>query len=74
MKVGKSKSLLDTIQLFTGFSRNEMEKSLKEKENILKWLVRHNINTVDSVGKVMASYYTQADYLMNVVKKNQILT
>ncbi len=69
--VNKSKSLLSTIELFTGFTGNELKKSLKEKEDVLKWLVKQNINAVDEVGKVMAEYYTQPEYLMKLVKKNQ---
>ena len=72
-KVANSKALLSTIELFTGFSRNELTKSLKEKEMVLKWLVKNNINTVDTVGRVMAEYYTNKDNLMGYVKKNKIL-
>ena len=71
--VNRSKTLLSTIELFTGFSNSELKKSLKEKENILKWLVKQDINTVDEVGKVMAEYYTQPDYLMGLVRKNKKL-
>ncbi|MCH8328859.1 MAG: CpaF family protein [Nanoarchaeota archaeon] len=70
-KVNRSKTLLSTIELFTGFTKNELQKSLKEKENILKWLVKQNINTVDSVGKVMAEYYIDAENLMKFVRKNK---
>ena len=69
--VNKSKSLINTIQMFTGFTKNEMEKSLKEKESVLKWLVKQNINTVDTVGKVMAEYYTDREELMKFVNKNK---
>ena len=71
--VNRSKTLLSTIELFTGFSNSELKKSLNEKESILKWLVKQDINTVDDVGKVMAEYYTQPEYLMRLVKKNQAL-
>ncbi len=72
-KISQSKNLLNTIELFTGFNQNELNKSLREKEAILKWLVKKNVNTVDNVGKVMAQYYTQPDYLMKLVKKNKPL-
>ncbi len=72
-KINKSKSLLNTIELFTGFTKNELKKSLNEKERVLKWLVKQNINTVDEVGKVMAEYYTEPEYLMKFVKKNKKL-
>ena len=70
-KVAESKALLRTIELFTGFTRIELNKSLKEKEEILKWLVKNNINTVDTVGRVMAEYYTNKDNLMGYVRKNK---
>jgi len=71
--INKSRSLLNTIQTFTGLNSQEIIKSLKEKEHILKWLVKQNINTVDSVGKVMAEYYTDSEYLMKFVMKNKKL-
>lgn len=72
-KVNRSKTLLSTIELFTGFTKNELKKSLHEKETILKWLVKQNINTVDGVGKAMAEYYTDAENLMKSVRKNKKL-
>ena len=73
-KVANSKALISTIELFTGFTRNELNKSLTEKEAVLKWLVKNNINTVDTVGRVMAEYYTNKDNLMNYVRKNRFLS
>ncbi|MBI2651338.1 Flp pilus assembly complex ATPase component TadA, partial [Candidatus Woesearchaeota archaeon] len=72
-KISKSKSLLSTIELFTGFTENELNQSLQEKEAILKWLVKQNINEVDAVGRVMAEYYTQPEYLMKFVRNDKPL-
>ena len=72
-KINRSKSLLGTIELFTGLTQKQLNKSLNEKESVLKWLVKQNINTVDSVGKVMAEYYTRPDHLMDFVRKNKKL-
>lgn len=72
-KVANSKSLISTIELFTGFTRSELNRSLNEKEAVLKWLVKNNINTVDGVGRAMAEYYTNKDNLMGYVKRNKIL-
>ena len=72
-KVANSKALMGTIELFTGFTRSEMSRSLNEKEAVLKWLVKNNINTVDTVGRVMAEYYTNEDNLMAYVRKNKLL-
>ena len=72
-KISDSKTLMATIELFTGFTKNEIKESLKEKEMVLKWLVKNNINTVDGVGRAMAEYYTNKDNLMDCVKKNKLL-
>ena len=47
---------MKTLQMFTGMTRKEMNKDTREKELVLNWLVRHNINTVNEVGRVMAEY------------------
>jgi len=72
-KVANSKVLLSTIELFTGFTRSELNSSLNEKEAILKWIVKNDINTVDTVGRIMAEYYTNKDNLMDYVRKNKLL-
>ncbi len=69
-KVAESKALLSTIELFTGFTRDELMNSLSEKEAILKWLVKKNINTVNGVGRIMAEYYTNRDSLIAYIKRN----
>ena len=72
-KVSQSRQLLKTIQLFTGLSKSEIESDLREKQRVLKYLVDKNINTVDTVGKIMAEYYTDKDALMKAVIHNRAL-
>lgn len=67
----KSYSLMRTLEMYTGMTRLEINKKLEEKEKVLRWLVRHNINDVESVGRVMAEYYTYKDNLMSYVKKDR---
>lgn len=70
-KVNKSRSLMDTLELYTGYSAQEIGKLLKEKENIMKYLVKQQIKTIDGVGKVVAEYYTNPDNLMRFVRNNK---
>ncbi len=69
--VNESKKIFDEIQLFAGLSKSEILKDLKEKEKVLKWMVKYDINTVDNVGKIMAEYYTNKAELMKYVNKNK---
>ncbi len=70
VSVAKSTAFMDTLQTYTGMSRNELQKDALEKETVLKWLVKHKIDTVDGVGQIMAEYYTNHDNLIKVVKKD----
>ncbi len=67
--VNKSKSIMDTLELYTGQKKSLLEKEIKEKEEVLKWLVKHDIVDIDAVGRVMAEFYTRKDNLMKYVKK-----
>ena len=68
IKVNKSKSLIASIKLFTGFSDNDIKKDLLEKQKVLSYLVKNNIDTVDGVGQIMAEYYTKKEILMKRIK------
>ncbi|MFH2019851.1 MAG: type II/IV secretion system ATPase subunit [archaeon] len=73
VKVAKSKALMQTLKLFTGFSDNDIKKDLKEKQDILKYLSKQKIDTVDGVGRIMAEYYTNKENLMKYVKAGKLL-
>ncbi len=71
--VSRSKVLMQTLQLYTGHSQAELGRILRTKEMILKYMVRNGIDSVDSVGRVMAEYYTNFDNLMKHVRSNKKL-
>ncbi|MGM5485256.1 MAG: type II/IV secretion system ATPase subunit [Nanobdellota archaeon] len=73
IKKNKSKTLMDTLKLFSGLSEKEIEEELKVKEKILKYLVKNKIKTVDEVGKVIAEYNMNRESLLEHVKKNKLL-
>lgn len=73
VKINRSKAIMNLLELYTGFSSREIKKLLEEKEKVLKYLVKKNINHVDDVGRVIAEYYTDKDYLMKFVRANKLL-
>ena len=56
-KVNDFKVINKTLRLYTGMTDKDMENDLAEKEKILKWLVKNNINDVEKIGQIMAKYY-----------------
>ncbi len=69
----KSKSLYDTLELYTGMTPHEISKDLAEKQRILKYLVDLQVTSVDDVGRVMAEYYTNPQTLHRYVAQKKRL-
>jgi len=51
-------------------TRQEMTSDLKQKETVLRWLMKQKINTVETVGRAIAEYYTNLPNLITAVNKN----
>ncbi|MFH1591722.1 MAG: type II/IV secretion system ATPase subunit [archaeon] len=73
-KVGESKTLMDTLRLYTGYTRQEITNSVGERERILKYLVKQDIDHVDEVGRIIAEFYKDKDRLMRYVDRNRPFT
>jgi len=67
--VDSSLRIYDEINLFTGMTKNEIEKDLHEKEQVLRFLVSNNINTVNTVGRVISEYYSNKEEFMKIMDK-----
>ncbi len=68
VEINKSKQLFSNISLYTGFDYKAILRDLKEKEAVLNYLVKFNIDSVDAVGRIIAEYYTNKDNLLRFVK------
>ncbi|MBN2566635.1 Flp pilus assembly complex ATPase component TadA [Candidatus Woesearchaeota archaeon] len=64
----KSQQLMDTLELYTGSTPREINYALKEKVSILKYLVKQQVEDIDSVGRVMAEFYVNRLNLMRFVR------
>ncbi|MDD9952781.1 MAG: type II/IV secretion system ATPase subunit [Candidatus Woesearchaeota archaeon] len=71
VKQNKSTYFVQTLKLYTGYSDAEIKKELKEKQKVLEYLVKQDIIDVDSVGMVIAEYYTNKKNLMKYVNANK---
>ena len=61
---------LNTLSLFTGMSQEKISDDLKEKINVLDWMVRKDITNIEKVGLVMSDYYVDKDVLLDKVKND----
>ncbi len=69
-KIGKPTKILTLLNLHTGLTEEETLEELDVRKQILEWMVRQNINEIDSVGEVMRVFYTNLEKLKELVKED----
>lgn len=61
--------VLENLKTFTGMDEKEIAGSIAEKEDLLRWLVKKDINSVDETGRIVADYYADPDAVLAKVRK-----
>jgi len=69
LNANQSLRLLPELEIQTGLSSQEINQDLRDKAEILKWLVVKDVNDVNGIGKVVANYYTNKEGLMKFIRK-----
>jgi flagellar protein FlaI len=70
-KENPSIRLFQNLEMYTGMTKDEMEKDIAEKSEILQWMQKRNINTVNTVGKIVSSYYIDKEKIIRYARKNE---
>ena len=58
------------INMVTGMTEKEIDAELADRAEILRWMLRRNINEMDQVGIVMKEFYARPDTIKNAAKKD----
>ncbi|MEW5996785.1 MAG: type II/IV secretion system ATPase subunit [Candidatus Micrarchaeota archaeon] len=61
--------VLETLKTFTRMDEKEIGRSIAEKEEMLRWMVKKDVNAVDAVGKLVADYYMEPEAVLAKVRK-----
>lgn len=67
-KKQESESIYENLTLHTGMTREEIDQNIEDKKKILKWMEENQINEVDTVGKVVAEYYSDPEKIVSIVE------
>jgi archaeal flagellar protein FlaI len=65
----QSLGFFEDVARNTGMSQKLISFDIAEKKNILSWLVKNNLRSLDQFGKVMNLYYRNREMLISAVKK-----
>jgi hypothetical protein len=55
--VNKPERIYETLEIFNGVSKAEIDEDLKNKQFVLKQLCDKQVTDVNIIGNVMAKYY-----------------
>src|SRR3989338_4260976 len=55
LSANESKKFMPDLEMQTGMTRNEINNDLRDKVEVLKWLVKNNVIGVNEIGKVVAT-------------------
>lgn len=69
VSLSKSYRVMNDIKLYTGMTEKDIDKDLKDKRDILEWLVKNKVKDINEVGRIISEYYRNPDMVLNIVKK-----
>ncbi len=72
IKHSESSRFFEDISRNTGLSNKEIENYLEEKKKILSWLIKHSVRKLDDLGKVFNLYYTNKEFLINALERDDM--
>jgi len=71
VKVGQFKRVMEDLSLHTGWTTRELNQDLKEKEKLLYSMKKHNVLKINEIGKVVAEYYRNREYVLSLMNKDK---
>jgi archaeal flagellar protein FlaI len=71
--IDKSSRVYNDLNLYTGMTVKEIELDLREKREILDWLVENRICRMNEIGRVMNMYYSEKADLLSAVRAKRVV-
>ena len=68
--VGEPNKYLKEINLHTGMTKDEIYQDIANRAIIIKWLIKNKMNDIESVGRIMALYYSKPNEILEIAKSD----
>ncbi|MCX8175534.1 MAG: ATPase, T2SS/T4P/T4SS family, partial [Candidatus Micrarchaeota archaeon] len=67
--VGEPNKYLKELNLHTGMTKEEIYADIKNRATIIKWMMNNKLSDMESVGRIMALYYSKPKEILDIAKK-----
>jgi len=71
-QVNESKKLFDKLNLYTGMTNDEIRADLREKKEVLEWMVKNDAEDIETMGRVIGDYYRDSKSLMKKLRSGTL--
>ena len=68
--VGEPNKYLKEINLHTGMTKDEIYQDIANRATIIKWMIKNKMNDIESVGRIMALYYSKPNEILEIAKSD----
>jgi len=68
---GDCKKIYQELEMHTGMNKEEADQEVEKRKKILGWMVDHEVNNVDNVGKVVAEFYKDRQRIIDAVEDDE---
>ncbi len=69
-QVSEMTRLSETLSLYAGLTKKEIDQDITEKSSVLNWMVKNDVTDVDRAGLVVANYYKNQSKVLDIVNSN----
>jgi flagellar protein FlaI len=69
--VNPSIRIFQELEMHTGMTKDEMDRDIADRIKVLKYIVKNNINTVNTIGKLIATYHLDKDQVFKHISQNK---
>jgi len=61
-QINEPVSMYETLELYTGFTKQEINKDIVDKVSVLQWMVKNSITDINKIGLIMSYYYRKKPF------------
>ena len=67
---GEPTKYLKELNLHTGMTKDEIYQDIANRAIIIKWLIKNKMNDIESVGRIMALYYSKPTEILEIARND----
>jgi flagellar protein FlaI len=68
--VGEPNKYLKEVNLHTGMTKDDIYKDIGNRATIIKWLIKNKMTDIESVGRIMALYYSKPSEILDIARND----